>query len=264
MEERNTDGYPGLNEPAGLGSGTADLTSYLQYDAVNQECILPAVTAAPTDGPLDFDGDGATTTTNATADLNGVDHLCGTIFTRLAGSTDWPELSGLNFTYGFQCTPFGGAGGDIAKRGKGKTRTPFRNFTGGELSPQMAMDAHVLFPPFSARIMIRPGCSSPNIGIGQSGTIQVALLGDRTFDVSQVDLSSLKFAGTPPINATSRDVNADGVPDLLLSFDKAKLKLTPHSTIGRLSGWMKNSQAFSGEQQIHVVSNLAEENSVCR
>ncbi len=29
LEERNTDGLPGLNEPAGLGSGTADLTSYL-------------------------------------------------------------------------------------------------------------------------------------------------------------------------------------------------------------------------------------------
>ena len=263
LEERNTDGYPGLSESTGLGSGTADLTSYLQYDAVNQECIFPEVTA-PTDGPLDFDGDGATTTTNATADLNGVDHVCGTDFARLTGATDWPELSGLNFTYGFQCTPFGGPGGDIAKRGKSKTRNPFRNLTGGELSPQMAMDAHVLFPPISARIMIHPGCSSASIAVGQPGTIQVAMLGDRTLDVSQVDLSSLKFAGTPPMNVTSHDVNADGVPDLLLTFDRAKLNLTPHSTIGRLSGWMKNSQAFSGEQQIHVVSNLAEENSACR
>ena len=203
--------------------------------------------------------------TNVSADLNaGFDHPCGTIFSRLGGSTDWPELSGLNFTYGFQCTPYGGPGGDIAKRAKSESRTLFRNFTGGELSPQMAMDAHVLFPPFSARIMVGHACGTANIATRLAGTVQVALLGDKTLDVSQVDLSSLKFAGTSPINATSRDVNADGVPDLLLTFDKAQLKLTPLSTVGRLSGWMKDSQAFSGEQQIHIVSNLAEENSACR
>jgi len=262
LEERNTDGHPGLNEPAGFGSGTADLTSYFEYDAVNQECILPAVTM-PTQGPVDFDGDEATTTTNATADLNGVDHACGTLFSRLGGSTDWPELSGLNFTYGFQCTPYGGPGGDVVQRGKSKPKTSYRNFTGGELSPQMAKDAHVLFPPFSVKILIGAGCSTTAIAAGKSGTVQVALLGDRAFDLSQVEPGSLKFAGVPPLNMTTRDANADGIPDLLLTFDTSKMKLGPQATIGRLSGWLKNSQAFSGEAPIRVVSSPAEQNSAC-
>ena len=270
LEERNTDGYPGLNEPAGLGSGTADLTSYYQYDPVTQQCIVPAV-IAPADGPLDFDGDGATTTTNATADLNGVDHLCGTIFARLTGATDWPELSGINFNYGFQCTAFGGPGGDIAvRRGASASARsmrgtpPIRYFSGGELSPQMALDAHLLFPIRSVKIAIHPGCSVPALTPGQPGVVNVALFGDKTFDVKQVDLASLKFAGAAPLSTSIRDVDGDGGANLLITFDMAKLNLSSHSAIGRLSGWMKNSQVFAGELQIHVVSNLAEENSACR
>ncbi len=260
LDESNSDGHLGLNEPAGLGSGTADLTSYFQYDG--SECIFPAVTA-PTDGPLDFDGDGDTTDTSVIADLNGVDHQCGTLFARLTGATDWPELSGLNFTYSFQCTAFGGPGGDGPQL-RDANRAPSSNLTGGELSPQMAMDAHMLFPPFSAKIIIRPGCSDPSVALEQTGTIQVALLGDRTFDVTQVDLSSLKFAGVPPSDSTVSDVNADGIPDLLLSFDMAKLKLSPHATRAHLSGWLKNSQAFSGNGEIRVVPSLTGETLSCR
>ena len=141
LDESNMNCHLGLNEPAGLGSGTADLTSYFQYDAVNQECILPAFTA-PSDGPIDFDGDGDTTDTNAIADLNGVDHPCGTVFAILSGSTDWPELSGIKFNYNFQCTPFGGASGDIA--GRRNARVPGPYLRGGELSPYMALKARVL------------------------------------------------------------------------------------------------------------------------
>lgn len=258
LEERNTNGLPGLNEPAGLGSGTADLTNF--FDSY---CDVP-FSVAPTDGPVDWSGNNDFTETNVSADLNaGFDHACGTIFSRLGGSTDWPELSGLNFTYAFQCTPYGGPGGDTAKRGKTRPKSPLANLTGGELSSQMAMDAHVLFPPVSASIMISPNCSTPNIAVGQTGTIQVALLAGHNFDVAQVDLSSLKFASAPPLSVTTSDVNADGIPDLILSFDQSKLKLTAHSTTGHLSGWMKNSQAFFGEQQIHVVSSLSELKSAC-
>ena len=252
-----------LNEPAGLGSGTADLTTYVQYDNLNQACIFPAVTA-PTDGPLDFNGDGNTTDTAAIADLNGgFDHDCGTVFTRLSGNTDWPELSGLNFTYGFQCTPFGGAGGDIAKRGNSNITAPFRSYTGGELSPRMAMESHVLFPPFSAKIKIGPGCTTANIAAGHGGTVQVALIGEKSFDISQVEASSLKFAGVSPASTAKEDENADGIPDLILTFDTAKMKLSPNATIGHLSGWLKNSQGFSGEAQIRVVSTPTEQNSAC-
>lgn len=258
LDESNNDGHPGLNEPAGLGSGTADITSF--FDSY---CDLPA-SIAPTDGAVDWSGNGDFTETNVSADLNAVDHPCGSLFVALKGATDWPEYSGLNFTYGFQCTVYGGPGGDIATRGKTKLGTPLRNFTGGELSSQMAMDAHVLLPPLSAGIIVHPGCATADIAVGLSGTIQVALLGGSTFDVSQVELSSLKFAHAAPLNIVVRDVNADGIPDLLLVFDTSQLKFSATATMGRLSGWLKNSQAFFGEAQIRVVSSVAEQDFACR
>ena len=127
----------------------------------------------------------------------------------------------------------------------------------------MAMDAHVLFPMFSAKIMVLPGCSSANVAAGQMGTMEVALLGEKTLDISQVEQSSLKFAGVSPIAFAIRDVNSDGIPDLLLTFDTSQMKLSPQAVVGRLSGWLKNSQAFSAEQQIRVVNGLAAEGSSC-
>jgi hypothetical protein len=112
--------------------------------------------------------------------------------------------------------------------------------------------------------VIRPGCSDPSVAPGQPGTIQVALLGDRTFDVSQIDLSSLRFAGVPPNDSTVSGVNADGIPDLLLNFDMTKLKLSPRAKIARLAGWLKNSQAFWGEDKIRVKSSVTGENGSCR
>jgi hypothetical protein len=52
-----------LNEPAGLGSGSADVFSY--FDAT---CTLRT---AASNGPVDWDGDGTTTNLHAAADLRG-------------------------------------------------------------------------------------------------------------------------------------------------------------------------------------------------
>ena len=126
------------------------------------------------------------------------------------------------------------------------------------------MERHILFPPFSAKIKIGPGCTTANIAAGHGGTVQVALIGEKSFDISQVEASSLKFAGVSPTSMAKEDENADGVPDLILTFDTAKMKLSPNSTIGRLSGWLNNNQGFSGEAQIRVVSSPIEQNSACR
>jgi len=271
LDESNTNGHPGLYEPAGLGSGTTDLTSFF-----DSQCDVPA-SVAPTDGPVDWSGNGDFLDTNVAADLNAVDHTCGTVFARLTGATDWPELSGLNFTYGFQCTPFGGPTGDGAAQqisnstqflqARGSRRTPKRrawNFTGGELSPQMAMNAHVLFPGHSVKVMIRPGCSSPAVAPGQPGSVQVALFGDKTFDVNQVDVASLRFHGATALNTVIGDVDGDGQPDLLVTFDMAKVKLSTAAAKARLTGWLKNSQAFFGEDNIQVVPSLNMQDTNCR
>ena len=110
LDESNVDGHRGLNEAAGLGSGTADITSFSSYQASTGTC--PNV-IAPTDGPIDFDSDGNTTGTNVSVDLNRLDHTsvpgCPTgVVQVLNGHIDWGPAPGQSvFTYNFQCKPVG-------------------------------------------------------------------------------------------------------------------------------------------------------------
>jgi hypothetical protein len=125
---------PGLNEPAGLGSGNGDLTSF-DDGACN-------FGFQPTDGPLDYDGDGTTTGTQVSADLNRQDHpsvmTCPSGVTEtLNGHTEWGPAPGQSiFTYRFQCTPFY-ADGAIVPAG----------ISSNELTAEMAERAHALEPP---------------------------------------------------------------------------------------------------------------------
>jgi hypothetical protein len=88
-----------LNEPAGLGSGTADMFTYK-----SGTCSAGWVTA-PTTGPVDWDGDGTSTNTSAIADVDQtVGGTCdATPADTLRGFTDWPDLSGVPFQYAFYC-----------------------------------------------------------------------------------------------------------------------------------------------------------------
>ncbi len=92
-----------LSEPAGLGSGTADLFSYLDGRCNYRQ--------SATNGPVDWNGDGAADAGNATADLNPGDHPvlgCGAVKNEVFnGHIDWGPAPGQShFTYAFQCTPY--------------------------------------------------------------------------------------------------------------------------------------------------------------
>jgi len=80
--------------------------------------------------------------------------------------------------------------------------------------------------------------------------MQVALLGSSTFDVNQVELSSLNLHRAHPVNISVQDINNDGVPDLLLGFRGAEVRLSPQATHARIVGWFKNSRSFVGEAQL--------------
>ena len=259
LDESISKGHVGLNEPAGLGSGTPDLTSFF-----NSRCDVPASIAA-TNGPVDWSGNGDFLETNVAADLNAVDHPCGTVFARLSGATDWPDLSGVNFNYQFQCTAFGGPSGDGAQSDAYPARSGrIHNLAGPELSTQTAMKAGLHLPIRSAKVLIRPGCANPAVAPGQPGVVTVAILGDATFDVTEVDPTSLSFAAAAPLNVVIRDVDGDGIPDLVMEIDMSKLKLGPRARAARVSGWLKNTQAFFGEARIRSVANMAAEDLSCR
>jgi autotransporter translocation and assembly factor TamB len=99
---------------------------------------------------------------------------------------------------------------------------------------------------------------------GQTGPIQVALLGNQNLDVNQVDTTSLRLHGAHALNTVIGDVDGDGQSDLLVTFDMARMKLGPQTAKLRLTGWLKNSQAFFAEDNIRVVSSMAGEAAACR
>jgi hypothetical protein len=71
--------------------------------------------------------------------------------------------------------------------------------------------------------------------------------------VSEVDLSSLRLHRAQPVNTTFRDVNADGKPDLVAEFRGSDVRLAKEATRARIAGWLKNSQAFFGEDDVKVL-----------
>jgi hypothetical protein len=241
LDESTSDGHLGLNEPAGLGSGTADLFTF--NDA---QCDLPWTLAA-SDGPVDWNADEDTTDTSVAADVDyGTGEpggpLCGEQLTLVPGFTDWPDMGG-HFTYKFQCTS---PGADLVGPGR---------FAHSELSAEMAMAAHVALPMHQARVLVQPGCDNRTVSPGQAGTVSVALLGEADFDVREVDPASLRFARATALSTSVRDVDGDGRLDLVASFDQQRLVLHPGALKARLQGWLKSSQVFAGEDDVCVAAS---------
>jgi hypothetical protein len=104
-----------LNDAPGLGSGNSDLFSYT--DAACHFCALPA----PTDAAVNWAGTGLYTSPQCnvvqtapesytdTAVMADIDasSVCTGATDVLHGHVDWPDISGISFNYGFQCTPAG-------------------------------------------------------------------------------------------------------------------------------------------------------------
>jgi hypothetical protein len=115
---------------------------------------------------------------------------------------------------------------------------------------------HAAYLPSSVRIDIRPGCATNWIIVGGDGDVPVALFGSRQLAVSTVDPSSLALDGVPAVSAKTKDVDGDGLPDLVVDFPMASLPVTASSTRLTLSGWQTNSRAFSGSDAIAPIASL--------
>jgi hypothetical protein len=67
-------------------------------------------------------------------------------------------------------------------------------------------------------IDIKPGSGIDPINLANNGMIPVALFGSAGFDVTQVDVSSVVFAGAHAANYSLQDINGDGIQDMILQF----------------------------------------------
>jgi hypothetical protein len=235
LDERN------LNEPAGLGSGSTDLTIF------NPGCDSYALDLAASDGPVDWDDDGDSTETSLAVDLTYIwTQSCFTSI--LPGWNDWASLLGP--TENNVNEPNDNQASDTAGASTKQQSIPEMDF-------ETAKRTHVLLPVRPAPVVIEPSCRAPGKPVlpYRAGILTVALLATGDFDPHQVDLSSLYFHHAKPVNTWFEDVNNDGMPDLVMQFRGSEVRLSKQATKAHLTGWLKNSQAFVGERDIIMASN---------
>jgi hypothetical protein len=261
-----------LDETAGLDSGNPDLALFSTCET------SPFWTVFASNGPVDWDGDGVASNRHLAENidfawflsLNSTDDCTTPLpLLRLVGSDDWGDLMGTSTSAfaALRSTPVtqSAASQPDPQLLLDKLLHPERHRP-VELDSAIARRHHVLFPIRPASVIVRPGCtaSAKPIDLGSAGTLIVALLSTSDFDVTQVDLSSLQFHHARPVSTALRDVNGDGLPDLVIEIRVSDLHLANGTSTARLSGWLKNSQAFFGEDQVRVVANLLNEAPNCR
>ena len=107
---------------------------------------------------------------------------------------------------------------------------------------------------------VKPG-SDPNcFNINGSGVVPVAVLGSESFDVSQIDLTSLSFGGLAvrvrgnkgPL-CSSDYSNDDVYPDLICHFEDDAGLWTAGTTEATLTGRLLNGAKMEGSDSICVV-----------
>lgn len=110
------------------------------------------------------------------------------------------------------------------------------------------------------RIDVKPGDPLPTISLGAGGVTAVAVHGSAAFDVARVDRATLWFAGAPVAldagglpRAEIADVNGDGIPDLLASFETEALKLRVGDEEASLAGRTKAGRRFHGTDAVRVI-----------
>jgi hypothetical protein len=106
-------------------------------------------------------------------------------------------------------------------------------------------------------IDIKPGSYPSSFGAQSNGSIPVALFGSPTFDVTQVDDTTVRFGDSEKSGATAskvglQDVNGDGIVDKVYHFPFQETNLDPSDTKGYLSGTI-NGENFLGSDSVNIV-----------
>ncbi|MEK6528880.1 MAG: hypothetical protein AABZ36_08380, partial [Nitrospirota bacterium] len=99
-------------------------------------------------------------------------------------------------------------------------------------------------------IDINPNSFPNSINIGSKGVVPVAILTTPTFDVKDVNINSVTFAGAKPVKSNLEDIDKDGDLDLILHFDTQSLNLKPTDTQAILLG-----DNIKGTDSVKILQN---------
>lgn len=130
-------------------------------------------------------------------------------------------------------------------------------------APRTLNSAEWYLPVVETTVMvaidIKPGSDVNPIDRNAAGKVPVALLSSSSFDATTVDRSTVVFAGAPalPIGGGSKDVNGDGLADVVLHFATQALTLPDGTTQACLTGQTTDGTNFEGCDAVVLVNELA-------
>jgi hypothetical protein len=214
-----------LNEVLGIGNATSVKIAFGPPAGVPAKTTIASVTIAP-NGPVNWNKNSSASDANVARDINNMTSSSGGCPTSsgefLEGSNDWQILQ-LNLR----------ASTDFADGVSLNFDPPLTNGT-QDLTLDAALDlSHDL-------IDIKPNDPNNTISTKGSATIEVAIFSRKdpdgqnvAVDATTIDPSSITLRGLPPgpewlltvrrdSDCKGRDVNKDGVPDLVCKFDFQK------------------------------------------
>ena len=102
--------------------------------------------------------------------------------------------------------------------------------------------------------------------IDSEGAMHVAILGSPTVNVTTIDPTSVRFGPNAEPNVSPaffEDVNADGIPDLVLSFVPKAAGFGCYDTVVVLSGETYSKQPFFGTETVQTTHTLPYPLGVC-
>ena len=120
--------------------------------------------------------------------------------------------------------------------------------------------AYFALPPIEVEIDIKPGSRQNKIRLGSHGVVPVVIFSTPTFDAATIDPNSVTLAGAGvhirkhgrPL-AFLRDVNRDGLLDLVVHIDKSDLQLEPSDTIAVLQGMTFDQMFVRGSDAVKIL-----------
>ena len=136
----------------------------------------------------------------------------------------------------------------------------------GDLATPPSLDGlgpqFVLPPPPTPEVVaidIKPGSDPNSINTKGMGMIAVAILGSASFDVNDVDVSTLTFGpgGATPAHKAGghlQDVNGDGFTDLVSHYRGQDTGLTAGATQACVEGLLNDGTPFEGCDDVRIVS----------
>ncbi|MCK5251449.1 MAG: hypothetical protein KAQ96_00815 [Thermoplasmata archaeon] len=109
------------------------------------------------------------------------------------------------------------------------------------------------FGPAEADIDIKPGSCPNSINLKSKGKVPVAILTTSDFDATDVDPSTVEFAGAAPVKWSKKDVDKDGDKDLVFHFKTQELDLVKGDTEATLTGQTTDGTPITGTDSVRIV-----------